>query len=424
MTVAYGSRVWCKSNLTKRCKVKSLQVVFLSPQQNTLSLGNYQLLPAPGTSVNIGNAYYDQSGNVVVGPAQGLATAQLTNQLSQPVRMLQPLVINDVGQAGGRVTSTPNGLRLFSQQGQQQLTALGNQGSMGYLTQSSAGNTMSGLQLTNGGVNMMSSNVGGASGTLGSIGPLHGGGGGGQPDGMMSDLGRRQTVPIYGTSTSLGNLSINSQPSSIGIPELQTPPLASGFHVGSPINSAMSQYLPSAAPGDRKYTSALNGLSSAGLYSGSPLSSSTFRGSRLKESSRSRLLEDFRNNRFPNIQLRDLANHIVEFSQDQHGSRFIQQKLERATPNEKQMVFNEILPAAYSLMTDVFGNYVIQKFFEFGSRDQKQHLANCIQGHVLQLALQMYGCRVIQKALECIPADQQVTQRPHRYLIYTKLCIS
>ena len=35
--------------------------------------------------------------------------------------------------------------------------------------------------------------------------------------------------------------------------------------------------------------------------------------------------------------------------------RFIQQKLERATPAEKQMVFNEILTAAYSLMTDVFG---------------------------------------------------------------------
>lgn len=37
---------------------------------------------------------------------------------------------------------------------------------------------------------------------------------------------------------------------------------------------------------------------------------------------RSRLLEDFRNNRFPNLQLRELANHIVEFSQDQHGSRY------------------------------------------------------------------------------------------------------
>ena len=383
--------------------MQGFKTYFFTPQQNTLSLGNYQLLAAPGTSLNISNAYYDQSGNVVVGPAQGLATAQLTNQLSQPVRMIQPVVINDVGQAAGRVANAPSGLRLFGQpQGQQQLTGIGNQGSLGYLTQNSAGNAISGLQLSNGGV---ISNVGGTSGTLGSIG-----GSAGQPEGLISDLSRRQPVPMYGTSSSLGSLSVNSPQPSIGIPELQTPPLGSGFHVGSPIGSTMSQYLPSAAPGgDRKYTSALNGLSSAGLYSASPLSSSAFRGSRLKESNRSRLLEDFRNNRYPNIQLRDLANHIVEFSQDQHGSRFIQQKLERASLNDKQMVFNEILPAAYNLMTDVFGNYVIQKFFEFGSPEQKQHLANCIQGHVLPLALQMYGCRVIQKALECIPRDQQVT---------------
>jgi hypothetical protein len=37
--------------------------------------------------------------------------------------------------------------------------------------------------------------------------------------------------------------------------------------------------------------------------------------------SRSQLLEDFRSNRIPNLQLRDLANHVVEFSHDQHGSR-------------------------------------------------------------------------------------------------------
>ncbi|TGZ42708.1 Maternal protein pumilio [Temnothorax longispinosus] len=122
---------------------------------------------------------------------------------------------------------------------------------------------------------------------------------------------------------------------------------------------------------------------------------------------RSRLLEDFRNNRFPSLQLRDLANHIVEFSQDQHGSRFIQQKLERASASEKQLVFQEILSSAYSLMTDVFGNYVIQKFFEYGTQEQKSTLAQKVRGHVLPLALQMYGCRVIQKALESIGPEQQ-----------------
>uniref|UniRef100_A0A8C9FH87 Pumilio homolog 1 n=1 Tax=Pavo cristatus TaxID=9049 RepID=A0A8C9FH87_PAVCR len=166
----------------------------------------------------------------------------------------------------------------------------------------------------------------------------------------------------------------------------------------------------SAAPGaEAKYRSA---SSASSLFSPS---STLFPSSRLRygmsdvmPSGRSRLLEDFRNNRYPNLQLREIAGHIMEFSQDQHGSRFIQLKLERATPAERQLVFNEILQAAYQLMVDVFGNYVIQKFFEFGSLEQKLALAERIRGHVLSLALQMYGCRVIQKALEFIPPDQQV----------------
>lgn len=52
-------------------------------------------------------------------------------------------------------------------------------------------------------------------------------------------------------------------------------------------------------------------------------------------------------------------------SADQYGSRFIQQKLETASADEKNMVFHEIMPQALSLMTDVFGNYVIQKVFFF-----------------------------------------------------------
>ena len=48
-------------------------------------------------------------------------------------------------------------------------------------------------------------------------------------------------------------------------------------------------------------------------------------------------------------------------SADQHGSRFIQQKLETVSMEEKASVFGEVLPHALALMTDVFGNYVIQK---------------------------------------------------------------
>ncbi|XP_069934999.1 pumilio homolog 1 isoform X38 [Oryctolagus cuniculus] len=190
-----------------------------------------------------------------------------------------------------------------------------------------------------------------------------------------------------------------------------------GFGTAGGLTNGSGRYI-SAAPGaEAKYRSA---SSASSLFSPS---STLFSSSRLRygmsdvmPSGRSRLLEDFRNNRYPNLQLREIAGHIMEFSQDQHGSRFIQLKLERATTAERQLVFNEILQAAYQLMVDVFGNYVIQKFFEFGSHEQKLALAERIRGHVLSLALQMYGCRVIQKALEFIPADQQVINEMVREL--------
>ncbi|CAH8514580.1 unnamed protein product [Schistosoma intercalatum] len=124
---------------------------------------------------------------------------------------------------------------------------------------------------------------------------------------------------------------------------------------------------------------------------------------------RSRLLEEFRNSRLPCLTLHDLMNHIVEFAQDQYGSRFIQQKLEQASVVDKTSVFREILPYAYNLMIDVFGNYVIQKFFELGTPEQKQILAQRIRGQVLSLSLQMYGCRVIQKAVESVPLEMQIS---------------
>ncbi|KAM6280565.1 pumilio homolog 2 isoform 6-T6 [Porphyrio hochstetteri] len=331
-----------------------------------LAFGQSLATGMPGYQVLAPTAYYDQTGALVVGP--GARTG-----LGAPVRLVAstPVIISSAAaqaaaaaSAGGtanNLAGATNGLfRPLGAQPQQQQQQ-----------------TNSSLQSNSFyGSNSLTSNS--QSSSLFSHGP-------GQPG--STSLG-------FGSSSSLG-AAIGS---ALG-----------GFGSSGGLTNGSGRYI-SAAPGaEAKYRSA---ASTSSLFSSTsqlfPPSRLRYSRSDIMPSGRSRLLEDFRNNRFPNLQLRDLVGHIVEFSQDQHGSRFIQQKLERATPAERQMVFNEILQAAYQLMTDVFGNYVIQKFFEFGSLDQKLALATRIRGHVLPLALQMYGCRVIQKALESISPDQQV----------------
>ncbi|KAH3761493.1 Pumilio1 in complex with Cyclinb reverse Rna [Pelomyxa schiedti] len=121
----------------------------------------------------------------------------------------------------------------------------------------------------------------------------------------------------------------------------------------------------------------------------------------------SSFLDELRSNKGRNFSLGDIIGHVAEVSQDQHGSRFIQQKLESATAHEKQLVFKEIILGAQSLISDVFGNYVIQKFFEHGTEEQRKQLAQALKGSVVALSVQMYGCRVIQKALEHVDVNMQ-----------------
>jgi len=114
---------------------------------------------------------------------------------------------------------------------------------------------------------------------------------------------------------------------------------------------------------------------------------------------RSAVLTEFKNNKTRKWELKDIFGHCVEFSGDQHGSRFIQQKMEVATVEERNVVFQEVVPTGngLQLMQDVFGNYVVQKLFEYGSQPQRALLAATMKGRVLQLSLDMYGCRVVQK---------------------------
>jgi len=115
------------------------------------------------------------------------------------------------------------------------------------------------------------------------------------------------------------------------------------------------------------------------------------------------LLEDYKgkkNNR--DWTVKDVKGHVVEFCQDQNGSRFIQQRLEIGDGTEKEIVMSEVLPEVVRLRNDVFGNYVVQKLLGFGTEKMKEELRDAMVGEMVQLSMQMYGCRVVQKALECV----------------------
>uniref|UniRef100_A0A8C3VWX6 Pumilio RNA binding family member 2 n=1 Tax=Catagonus wagneri TaxID=51154 RepID=A0A8C3VWX6_9CETA len=425
------------------------QAESLAAANPTLAFGQGLATGMPGYQVLAPTAYYDQTGALVVGP--GARTG-----LGAPVRLMAPtpvLISSAAAQAaaaaaaGGTansLTGSTNGLFRpigtqpppQQQQQQQQQPSTNLQSNSFYGSTSLTNSSQSSSLFSHGPGQPGSTSLGfGSSSSLGAaIGSALSGFGSSVGSSASSSATRRESLStssdLYKRSSSslapigqpfYNSLGFSSSPSPIGMPlpsqtpghSLTPPPSlsshgsSSSLHLGGLTNGS-GRYI-SAAPGaEAKYRSA---SSTSSLFSSSsqlfPPSRLRYNRSDIMPSGRSRLLEDFRNNRFPNLQLRDLIGHIVEFSQDQHGSRFIQQKLERATPAERQMVFNEILQAAYQLMTDVFGNYVIQKFFEFGSLDQKLALATRIRGHVLPLALQMYGCRVIQKALESISSDQQ-----------------
>ncbi|KAH7548125.1 hypothetical protein JRO89_XS14G0071000 [Xanthoceras sorbifolium] len=214
---------------------------------------------------------------------------------------------------------------------------------------------------------------------------------------LLSPQKSQYGVPYLGKSSSLNNnfygnpavgLGMSYPGSPLGGPLLSNSPVGSG----SPVRH-----------GDRnmRFSSAMRNLSGGVM---GPWSEA---GGSFDESFASSLLDEFKSNKTKCFELSEIAGHVVEFSADQYGSRFIQQKLETASTDEKNMVFHEIMPQALSLMTDVFGNYVIQKFFEHGTPSQVRELADQLTGHVLTLSLQMYGCRVIQKAIEVVELDQQ-----------------
>uniref|UniRef100_A0A4W5MP68 Pumilio RNA binding family member 2 n=1 Tax=Hucho hucho TaxID=62062 RepID=A0A4W5MP68_9TELE len=240
-----------------------------------------------------------------------------------------------------------------------------------------------------------------------------------------------------------------------------------GFGSSGGLTNGSGRYI-SAAPGaEAKYRSA--GATSS-LFSSSsqlfPPSRPRYSRSDVMPSGRSRLLEDFRNNRFPNLQLRDLPGHMVEFSQDQHGSRWVMDrrtdqrtrthththtvihkhilccilrppimllrlsyhlynvcvttKIPFPCPSflfpsvsrfiqqklERSDIVRELDGHVLKCVKDQNGNHVVQKCIECVQPQALQFIIDAFQGQVFVLSTHPYGCRVIQRILEHCTQEQ------------------
>uniref|UniRef100_A0A672S0E4 Pumilio homolog 1 n=1 Tax=Sinocyclocheilus grahami TaxID=75366 RepID=A0A672S0E4_SINGR len=444
------------------------QLVAAAAVNSALAFGQGLAAGVPGYPVLAPAAYYDQTGALVVntgargGPVRLMAPASVIISPSAAVAAAAASAGGANAGLGGGASGAFRALSSQQAPGQQGSGALGGSSFYGSGSPSSSSQTSSLFSQGSAqpGSNSLGFNANPSSSLGATLGAALGGFGtavanssssGSRRDSLTgsSDLYKRtpSSLTPIGHGGFYNGLSFSSSPGPIGMPlpnqgpshSLTPPPSLSTHGSSSSLNlggltNGSGRFI-SAAPGaEAKYRSATTGSS---LFSPS---SQLFPSSRLRygmsdvmPSGRSRLLEDFRNNRYPNLQLREIAGHVMEFSQDQHGSRFIQLKLERASPAERQLVFNEILQAAYQLMVDVFGNYVIQKFFEViriktfiyiglvlhavqaVSKTQNNSasvvkfisllaLAERIRGHVFALSTHPYGCRVIQRILEhCLP---------------------
>jgi len=104
----------------------------------------------------------------------------------------------------------------------------------------------------------------------------------------------------------------------------------------------------------------------------------------------------------------EIADNMDEFARTHNGSRLVQQKIESATDDEKDIIIAAILLDLPRHSSSVFGNYIVQRLLEFGSEKQLYAILASLRGKIMELSRDPYGCRVVQKALDAASRPGQL----------------
>ncbi|CAK9187082.1 unnamed protein product [Ilex paraguariensis] len=108
--------------------------------------------------------------------------------------------------------------------------------------------------------------------------------------------------------------------------------------------------------------------------------------------------------------LEDLKGRLFSVTKDQHGCRFLQQKIEEGNPEEIEIIFSELKGHVCELMIHQFGNYLMQKFFEVCNKDQMtEALLSVINNDsiLMDICLDAHGTRAMQSLLKHLKTQEQ-----------------
>ncbi|OIW02105.1 hypothetical protein TanjilG_26645 [Lupinus angustifolius] len=110
--------------------------------------------------------------------------------------------------------------------------------------------------------------------------------------------------------------------------------------------------------------------------------------------------------------LAEVRGHIHLIAKDQYGCRFLQRVFDEGTPQDVQVIFNEIINHVVELTMNPFGNYLMQKLLDVCNEEQRTHMLLIITeepGQLVRISLNTHGTRVVQKLIETLKTRQQIS---------------
>lgn len=97
-------------------------------------------------------------------------------------------------------------------------------------------------------------------------------------------------------------------------------------------------------------------------------------------------------------------------AKERNHSKTLQYYFENASPEDRDLIFQEVVKDAFTLSSDAFGNYVVQKILEVGSKYHKEKLFEILKGRISDLSLNSFGCRVVQRIIESLATNYKGQQ--------------